>query len=474
MAEGQCRRQSRSQFVGSPKEAFESIIRLGRLILMWVLGGVTVALSGCTHLAGGAHIERSLPASADTFSGLLPSKSDGELAQGLHYIFVIHGMGATSRNYAQPLLDAIVNQGFVSSSEGSFVQVGLPRPVHVTGEAFECAAGTTSPPCTFTTFGQYRVDRFVHQQHADVKVVVVTYFWDEAMAELQDPFLRVDRQTGAGAAINTALKHNLIDDGFGDATAYLGAAGDLARLGISGALCVMLRDASDPIQTPTDGISNCQLEGLTTQQIFPSARVDYAFLSFSLGSRMLYDVLSGMKNEAAHSEAALESALARFATRTRNFFMAANQMPLLGVGRVTITEMGSGSRQPTFSTDSFLPSCPGGFFSFAGCLRSRSDRRPLTSVLLDAKAGALTEGLQVIAFHDPADLLGFRASAGIQNPGSTEFIEVSHRNTPVILGLLAWPPAAHATELVHADSRMLILCGGQANHQHVLKAKQCL
>ena len=443
-----------------------------RLVLAWIFAATAFVLGGCTHLTGGAHIELSIPGPVDTFSGLLPSNVT---TPELHYIFVIHGMGATRRNYAQPLLDAIEARGYGRIAEGSFVDVGLPNPIRVSGEAFECGANADSPPCTFTTFGQYRVDRFVHKQHPAVKVIVFTYFWNEAMAALQNPFLHTDRETGTGAKINTLLKHDLIDDGFGDATAYLGSAGELARLGITGALCAMLKDASDPGQTPTHGVSDCQLEKLSAEQMGPSSNIDYAFLSFSLGSRMLYEVLSGMRNDRTAGDTAPKLALARFATRTRNFFMAANQMPLLGVGRVTVRDPAAKSMPPTFSTDTFLPNCPGGFFSLAGCLRGGDGaKRVPFGLFSDAQETALTEGLQVIAFHDPADLLGFRASGGIQNPGTTTFVEVSHRNTPVILGLLAWPGAAHATELAHTDSLLLILCGGQENPQRALKAKSCL
>jgi hypothetical protein len=236
----------------------------------------------------------------------------------------------------------------------------------------------------------------------------------------------------------------------------------------------MLRDAANPAQTPATGVSLCQLDRLSADQIFPSTEVDYAFLSFSLGSRMLYDVLSGLANDSSAGDDPSPLALARFATRTRNFFMAANQMPLLGVGRVTINEPGTHPRGPTYSTDTLLPTCQGGFFSFAGCLRQSAGTPLLTFGLALPPGAILTEGLQVIAFHDPADLLGFRASGGIKNPGTTTFVEVSHRNTPVILGLLAWPGAAHAKELDHTDSRTLILCGGKASGNGTLRAKVCL
>lgn len=433
---------------------------------------VTCAMigAGCTHLSGGARIEDPASGTPTSFSGVVPADRDGNERANTRYVFVIHGMGDTNRDYTKCLLKSIEQHGYRREKEGTFVEVALPEPYRVRGEALECNGAETIPPCTFTSFGEYRIDRFQKNTGgSDQTVVVFTYFWNDSMAALQAAFLARDRGSSTGALLNTKIKKAIIDDGFGDATAYLGEAGRLARLGIEGTLCSMLKDAADP--SSHDGKA-CQFSQLTENVLAHSRQAEYSFLSFSLGSRMLYDVLSGMRESSYQANAQPPKALLRFVARTRNFFMAANQMPLLGVGRVSVMEQ-SAAKGSMYSTDTVLTDCDGGFFGLVGCARSRK-----TAGLLDAKSALagediLSGDLQVIAFHDPGDLLGFRASGGMHATSGIKFIEVTHRNTPVILWLLAWPGSAHATELERDDSRALILCGGLADANGKLRAEIC-
>lgn len=94
----------------------------------------------------------------------------------------------------------------------------------------------------------------------------------------------------------------------------------------------------------------------------------------------------------------------------------------------------------TLLTVTLVPDCPGGFFRFAGCFRSGGGTQLLPSGFNDPQArGILTEGLQVIASRNPADLLGLRSNGGSGIPDDTEFIKTNHRSKPVVLGRLAWP-----------------------------------
>jgi hypothetical protein len=380
-------------------------------------------------------------------------------------------MGATEPNYADRLLAGIAAGGYRHTTKVDYVDVALPKLYRVRGEAVACTGAETSPPCAFTSFGRYAVDRFEKTVGNTVqRVVVVTYFWNDSMAELQRGFLQRDRTSRTGAKLNTTIKRNLIDDGFGDATAYLGEAGRLARLGIAGALCSMLRDAADPFSH--DG-RICNLSELTDDVLSRSAQAQYSFLSFSLGSRMLYDVLSAMREPATGTSILPPKAFARFVARTHNFFMAANQMPLLGIGSITVREQSAAAPRSMFSTESVVSGCDGGFFNVVACVRSRKAAGSIGAASALSGENVLSDDLQVIAFHDPADLLGFRASGGMQSTQGIDFVEVAHRNTPVVLGLLALPTSAHAKELERRDSLALILCGGHADASGKLHADSC-
>jgi hypothetical protein len=426
------------------------------VLCAWLL----LLVSGCTRLAGGARLDDPGIGTPREFPGMLPADVPPDASPRTHYLFVIHGMATADPDYSRPLLEAIEKQGYAWNVKGGYVPVALLHPLHVSGEALNCQDAQDSPPCTYNTFGRVKVDRLERQGAAHAAVVVFTYFWHDYMALLKTAFLGKDRSADTGALINTKIKRELMDDGFGDATGYLGAR-TLVRQGIEGALSAMLVDASGSLDTNT-GTSRWQLSELDDEQISRVAKMDYSFLSFSLGSRMLYDALSDFDTE---SEAVSNLI---FAARTKSFFMAANQMPLLGLGEMTVTDQ----RHEAVSVFSTMgENCSVGFFALAACLREQKSG-PIPQLL--PPGFVLSANLEVVAFHDPADLLGFRATGGLLDPKGTRFVEVRHRNTPVILFLLAWPPSAHATELEHDDSLLLILCGGTANANGRLQASRCL
>jgi len=385
-------------------------------------------------------------------------------------------MGATEEGYSRPLIDAITALGY-RHSPGVWRDVPLSTPYRVDGDALTCSAGDKDPPCQYATFGKYRFDRFEGGANGDKrKVVVVTYFWEASMAALQKPFLARDLEDKGSAAINTSLKHNVIDLGFGDATAYLGEGGQLVRQGVEGAICAMLKDAAGHAPPPGDGGSLCRFAELTEGDTAAFQAIDYSFVSFSLGSRMLFDVLSGDQVQpGAGSTPGETTARVGLAVRTRNFFMLANQMPLLGIGRVSLTPAKDPASATSDQGPSFVPGvsdvprgCGDDFFSRAGCRRGRNATSDITGVT------PIADGLEVIAFHDPEDLLGFRASGGMADQGTTRFIEVRNRNAAVWLGLFANPAAAHAAELRHTTSRNLILCGASSDARGKLKPSACI
>jgi len=292
-------------------------------------------------------------------------------------------------------------------------------------------------------------------------VVMFTYYWDADLAALQDPFFAEDLKE-RHAAINGALKRDVVDLGFGDAAAYLGPAGSLVREGIEGAVCAMLRDAASSAQPA----GACRLADLGAAETNAIRGVEYSFISISIGSRMLYDVLSAPSPPTTESPAALAAgeptAVRALAKNTRNFFMLANQLPLLALGEVTVSDA---SRAEAGFTSGDECAAPRNFFKAAACER-RTRPGELSSNLGQ---------LEVVAFHDPDDLLGFRASGAMAKPdqNGVRFIEVSNRNTPVWLGMLAMPQDAHATEMKHAASARLILCGAQLQDGGRLKAQDC-
>jgi hypothetical protein len=86
--------------------------------------------------------------------------------------------------------------------------------------------------------------------------------------------------------------------------------------------------------------------------------------------------------------------------------------------------------------------------------------------------------LVVVAFQDPDDLLGFKASDAVMgdtNPkiNNVRFVDVLHRNTDQWLYLFSNPLKAHDNELSEPNSLKMILCGAQADASGNLTANAC-
>jgi hypothetical protein len=65
-------------------------------------------------------------------------------------------------------------------------------------------------------------------------------------------------------------------------------------------------------------------------------KVQFAFVTHSLGSRMLYDVLAPRQEDGTVSPAAPGTARAALQQKTDVVYMAANQLPLLALGQLQV------------------------------------------------------------------------------------------------------------------------------------------
>lgn len=250
---------------------------------------------------------------------------------------------------------------------------------------------------------------------------------------------------------------------------------------MSSAVCIMLREAAGrPVTTANHNStislspSKC-LEGAgEVPQLASNVRI--SFISHSLGSRMLFDVLgAGDSNTKAPS-----AGLTALAAATDTFFMAANQLALLGIARGATPVEAQGLDADV----QLVRDCPGNAPSFltVGC-RAQSIAVTETaaktkaielSIQKDCPAGTpalemarceeksiaatrakiratIPDGrkLWVVGFFDPGDVLGYSVMGGRtgEAPKDIRFISVLHRNTPQILGLGSNPLSAHDAEL---------------------------
>jgi hypothetical protein len=447
-------------------------------LLAWLC--LAPALLGCTALSGPASIEPPPSLAGPAFPGLLPSS---ENRAPRRFIFQIHGIDTSDPNWGESLLGRIPKYGYIRERTPGPIDTywhpaTLSEAKVVAGPGLVC---TDHPGCVFNNFGIYKKDVFRNASTGDV-VTVFTYFWRADLWTITGAYLRDDvlannvtnwRPNTRKSLINASLKAGLVDNGLSDAAGYLSGLGALEREGLESALCAMLEDAIATPQASAVAPGTGCLGRLAPLNTLNGRDVEFNFLSHSLGSRMLYDVLSAREPVTGASRTREATSARMFISdQTRTFFMAANQLPLLAESSLTISpapEAALGSNpEPGAEEAAALEARPRSFAD----LRGAAPRTP------GERSRARTPALTIVAFQDPDDLLGFKASdaiVGATDPtASVKFVDVVHRNTPQILYVLASPLAAHDSEMKEPHSREMILCGANADPLGHLKADRCL
>ncbi len=454
-------------------------------------------ISGCTTGSGMARLENpsDIPGNGGgvAFPGVLTDPAEASRPE-VRYIFHTHGMGMTDAEAVliDPVTVALQAAGYTRETnlaETPWIEAPTARRYEFKGEALSCEGGAAlQKPCRYDDFGQYRIDRFLHADGKS-RVVVYSYLWHDDLWRLQKPFLAHDldglKSGFAGwtsGSLSGVLKTSIVNEGLSVVAAYLGPAGKPLRDGMSSAVCIMLREAAGRPVTTADHNSTISLGpseclGEADDEALKRRNARISFISHSLGSRMLFDVIgAGDSNTKAPSEG-----LKALSRATDTFFMAANQLALLGVSRgVTPVEaqIQGLSKEAQMIEDFIRQDCPGNAPSFltVGCrVQSMAASKEIEqNILKDCPAellapemarcretsaaatrakfrAALQKGrtLWVVGFFDPGDVLGYSLMGGRTGPAPADirFISVLHRNTPQILGLGSNPLAAHDNEL---------------------------
>jgi hypothetical protein len=423
-------------------------------------------------LPGGAVVDKDYP-EGPLFRGLIASAPQGPASQGpspkVRYVFRIHGMGLTDRDdFHKPLYNLLADR-YPGPEGHTWRPAMLPETWTVVPEGVDCSrpwqdhlhpgGGKVERPCEFPSFGVYRLDVF---KKGGEEIRLYTYFWHRDLWRIQEPLLRRDmqRRHKRPAFLNSWLKHDIMDGGLSDAAAYAGPSGELVRAGIASVLCTMAIDASEGRPEPTKS-TDLEACGQKTP-LEPKEGVEFSFVTHSLGSRMLFDVLAP-RDETSGLVRAPEAGTARalVLNRTRAVYMAANQLPLLALGSVPVS-------RPTGDKSAFLPptdGCRSPISLIEAACRQEQER---------AQKGLLPTNdeprLQVIGFYDPDDLLGFTAS---DTGRKEEFIDVRHRNAAQYLWVFTNPKSAHDQELQRRDTQLMILCGATVDARGRVKPATC-
>ena len=209
------------------------------------------------------------------------------------------------------------------------------------------------------------------------------------------------------ARLNARFKDGLIDDCLPDALIYQGVARDEIQR--------RMRDAILQALAGGDGDAS-----------------PLVVISHSMGSKILFDTLLRMSEEAPGSRA--ERLAMRAVDRMRFLVMAANQIPLLSLADQQITSVG------------LTPLVPD---SLQLLLQKR----------LASKERTADRHLTLVAFTDPNDLLSYTLPPEKYAREGITVYNILVSNAPTYLGLLERPDHAHLDYLSNPDVGRLIACG---------------
>lgn len=471
-----------------------------------VLSCLLAVLGGCTPLSiYDLSLDGDAKPDGNTIPGLV-SFAPVENKPRRVVVFGIHGMGDTEPCYGNTVADMLAGRdlGLGDTAQSCMIDHGRSMPVCLTdtflltGEGLgergekprtigdECAASGntytlddllgrsgskadrgTREMARFGTLTYHRVETRLKTAHGvrTLEIDYYAYWWDGDAKELQLPHLSRDASPESArerVAFNDMLKQVLMDQGLADAALYAGAFGAVMRDGTRQALCLMIRDLramDDHDGAPPPSLSTANpCAGLGKGDI-AAAFKDRAvvLLAQSLGSRILFDSLSGMQKERD-----LETYTAKLFDDTVTnakliadqivaagplVYMSANQLPLLALSQVKVDPA-----QAVRSTKEDTAGKEADFFS------------RLTNVEPDAGRAmfdpASARPARLVAFYDPNDMLGYRAGDHLTTDRQKGIYEVTQRYAAPYF-FIAMPQNAHDKSFSNERGRRIVMCGAQ-------------
>ena len=494
----------------------------GKVIAILLLVAA-LPISSCTSFTGNAHVtnlEAFVEEPLVGFPGLLsPTKNES-------HVLYIHGMGDTSPNFAVDLLEQSgVEVVPLLSSDNSTLKecnqdeycrsVKFEDPFVLRGEGLHC--DSDSMDCEIKSFGELR--RF-KVEHEDKTVYLYSYFWDTDADKFQEKYIltNLPKNVTPPVPINRYIKNRFVNRGFSDATIYLGQFGKVMRKSLENALCMIIRDAIHKNDINESGDDACELaqNGDASNQFEMIEKMEFNFISKSLGSRYLFDTLlpidqvdelqllgiardkdTNLVSEEAKQSIDTIKVKRAIVKATQNVYLLANQLPLLGLGAIRVSDesfaanrdyifcryvapMGThqncqnpkpaplqdgykiqteseNNAQNQLNPDADFKMYSFTFFGFANAVKGKVDE------------------MTFVAFHDPNDILGYKAGAHLTAAVSDniKIIEIEHRNAPVIAFVFADPRAAHANEDRVPSAAAIIWWGGCVDSEGKIKAPNC-
>jgi hypothetical protein len=246
------------------------------------------------------------------------------------------------------------------------------------------------------------------------------------------------------ARINGKLKEEVLDRSLSDAMLYAGPYGAVLQRAVAKGLCDAITMTADSRSETSQNAAECWVkakEALVTSE----KNTLYLFVTHSLGSRMLYDVLRNLGKINGYSDspfgdadAAAFDAFGEFACKIGAVYMMANQLSLVGLA-------GGGTVADAIADDPLTQS-----EDFAR--KILSDERAVAPPRLKCVPKPM-----ILAFMDTNDLLSWGIRPGMDH-SSFDFLTV-YVNNSWWHWLYADAEAAHEDYFKNAQIGRLIACG---------------
>lgn len=414
------------------------------------LGRNAVSIAGAERSAQGRRIE-GLKTRFDRMSG----------PDAVMRMLVVNGMATDSHGYSFDVQQRIASRlGEVQCVADRLIR--LDPPAFIAGAAEE--ERFDFPPATL------RVTQWSSRDAAPPKLVVYEVLWTPFADAFTDEFLapfetdlsygtnpewtmcggepnrpstderRVEaRDRPPRALLNALMKDDVMLAGLTDAVLSVGPLGAAARDAIRQSICIMAADALEVSPRPNDQ-PRCELAETTLARFGGAGGVadhlskhEFAFLTYSLGSFLLLDSLDEFRlwpGDLGPPE--LTCQLMPPLLNDTPVYMFSNQISLL------LTAHPHFGCDPEGSCDLY-----GEFGGRRILLADPRDQERMGDVI---DACQETTRLQIIAFNDPNDIMGYRVPDFLtESPLIDRVINVQVRNPALWLpGLLANPVAAHS------------------------------
>lgn len=149
-------------------------------------------------------------------------------------------------------------------------------------------------------------------------------------------------------ARNRDYKNSLITYGLSDAAMYIGPAGKLLRDAVRGGLCAVVNDATGQTRTFADIWSSSEKEAIRDVEVQSLCEINgtakdsgrLVVMAESLGSRIVFDVLTRMRQESRPDgigswDSLLTGKLSQISGTELEVYLMANQIPLIATGAVS-------------------------------------------------------------------------------------------------------------------------------------------